>query len=44
MIAPEKIIVRTMLLDEGKRMGVGGEIFEEGSLSWIRNIGDVLPS
>jgi hypothetical protein len=43
MISPEKIIVRTMLLDGGNKMGVGGEIFGEGSLGWIRNIGDALP-
>ena len=44
MIAPDKIIVRTMLLDGGDKMGVGGEIFAEGSLGWIKNIGDALPA
>jgi len=44
MIAPEKIIVRTMLLEGGSKMGVGGEIFGEGSLGWVRNIGDALPN
>ena len=44
MVAPEKAIVRTMLLDGGNKMGIGGEIFGEGSLGWVRNIMDALPS
>lgn len=30
-----KIIVRTILLEGGEGMGVGGEIFAEGRLKWV---------
>lgn len=43
MVAPENIIVRTLLLENGDKMGVQGEIFGEGSLGWVKNLGDALP-
>jgi len=38
----EKIIVRTILLDGGRELGVGGEIFKEGRLGWVDDLGKVL--
>ena len=43
MAAPDKIVVRTLLLDAGNKMGVGGEIFGEGALGWVRDVGNALP-
>lgn len=40
----EQIIVRTILLDGGKEMGLGGEIFGEGRLRWVNDLGVNLPS
>jgi hypothetical protein len=31
----DRIIVRTILLDNGSRMPPGGEIFAEGKLAWV---------
>ncbi|KAH6662594.1 Mss4-like protein [Halenospora varia] len=42
-IMGEKIIVRTILLEGGSDMAVGGEIFKEGSLGWVKELGKVLP-
>ncbi|KAJ2906796.1 hypothetical protein MKZ38_010787 [Zalerion maritima] len=39
---PEKVIVRTLLLEEGKEMGVGGEIFKEGRLGWVEDLRGAL--
>ncbi|KAF4550377.1 Hypothetical protein D9617_17g046450 [Elsinoe fawcettii] len=39
---PEKVIVRTLLLDGGNRLKKGGEIFEEGQLSWVRDLDEAL--
>ena len=44
MASPEKIVVRTLLLEGGDKMGVGGEIFGEGALGWARNLREALPS
>ncbi|KAF2157480.1 hypothetical protein K461DRAFT_289792 [Myriangium duriaei CBS 260.36] len=33
---PDKVIVRTLLLDGGFGLKAGGEIFPEGRLSWIK--------
>ncbi|KAG4413247.1 hypothetical protein IFR04_013598 [Cadophora malorum] len=41
-IMGEKIIVRTILLDGGRELGVGGEIFKEGRLGWVDELGKVL--
>lgn len=38
----EKIIVRTILLDGGRDLTVGGEIFGEGRLGWVGDLGKVL--
>jgi hypothetical protein len=45
-VAPENIIVRTLLLEGGNDLDVGGEIFPEGMLSWaddLRNALDPAP-
>lgn len=39
----EQIIVRTILLEGGKGMGVGGEIFGEGRLGWVDDLKRSLP-
>ena len=44
MANPDKIVVRTLLLEGGDKMGVGGEIFAEGSLGWARSLKEALPS
>jgi hypothetical protein len=44
MIMGDKIIVRTMLLEGGDKMGLQGEIFGEGSLGWVKDLGKALPS
>ncbi|KAF7184595.1 hypothetical protein CNMCM7691_005779 [Aspergillus felis] len=38
----DRIIVRTILLDGGQRMLPGGEIFAEGKLSWVDQLGEEL--
>ncbi|KAK0112687.1 hypothetical protein ONS95_014426 [Cadophora gregata] len=43
-IMGEKIIVRTILLEGGSELSVGGEIFGEGKLGWVRELGKVLDS
>lgn len=35
---PEKVIVRTLLLDGGSGMPATGEIFAEGRLGWVRDL------
>lgn len=39
----DEIIVRTALLDGGSAMKVGGEIFPEGQLNWIKDLAGALP-
>lgn len=41
-VMPDKIIVRTLLLDGGPQMPATGEIFGEGRLSWVRELQDTL--
>lgn len=43
-IMGDQIIVRTILLDGGREMGVGGEIFGEGRLGWVDDLKGSLPS
>jgi hypothetical protein len=38
----DDIIVRTILLAGGREMGVGGEIFGEGRLGWVDELGRAL--
>lgn len=40
---PGKVIVRTLLLDEGERWKVEGEIFREGRLNWVGDLSRSLP-
>lgn len=42
MANPDQIIVRTLLLDGGDKMGVAGEIFAEGKLGWVQNLKEAL--
>ncbi|KAF2719002.1 hypothetical protein K431DRAFT_287177 [Polychaeton citri CBS 116435] len=35
---PDKVIVRTLLLDGGQQMPATGEIFAEGRLSWVQDL------
>jgi len=39
---PEKVIVRTLLLEGGNDMAAGGEIFKEGKLKWVRDLEEGL--
>ncbi|PSK58601.1 Chitin synthase 4 [Elsinoe australis] len=39
---PEKVIVRTLLLDGGNQLKKGAEIFEEGQLGWVRDLDEAL--
>jgi hypothetical protein len=39
---PEKVIVRTLLLEGGEKMPATGEIFSEGRLGWVRELKDSL--
>ncbi|KAJ8109855.1 hypothetical protein OPT61_g7151 [Boeremia exigua] len=39
---PEKVIVRTLLLDGGDELEAGGEIFAEGALSWAQDLRGAL--
>ncbi|TKA62895.1 hypothetical protein B0A49_07561, partial [Cryomyces minteri] len=39
---PDKVIVRTLLLDGGDAMPATGEIFAEGRLGWVRDLQDGL--
>lgn len=39
----DQIIVRTILLDGGKELKVGGEIFGEGRLGWVDDLKGSLP-
>jgi hypothetical protein len=43
-IMPEKVIVRTLLLEGGSNMPATGEIFEEGRLEWVRELKEGLAS
>ena len=40
---PDKIIVRTLLLDGGNELETGGEIFPEGRLKWVKDLQENLP-
>lgn len=44
MMAPENAIVRTGLLDNAGKLGVGGEIFSEGALGWVKDLKSALPA
>ncbi|KAF9691606.1 hypothetical protein EKO04_010287 [Ascochyta lentis] len=39
---PEKVIVRTLLLDGGNELQAGGEIFAEGALGWAQDLKNAL--
>lgn len=39
---PDKIIVRTLLLEGGAQMPATGEIFGEGRLNWVRELQNSL--
>ncbi|KAF3037505.1 hypothetical protein E8E12_006426 [Didymella heteroderae] len=39
---PEKVIVRTLLLEGGNELQAGGEIFAEGALSWAQDLKSAL--
>lgn len=39
---PEKVIVRTLLLEGGNELEAGGEIFAEGALGWARDLEKAL--
>jgi hypothetical protein len=39
---PDKIIIRTLLLSKGPEMPATGEIFEEGRLSWVKELQENL--
>lgn len=39
---PDKIIVRTLLLDGGNDLEAGGEIFPEGKLKWADDLRNSL--
>jgi hypothetical protein len=39
---PDKIIVRTLLLEDGDKMPATGEIFGEGRLSWVQELQNKL--
>lgn len=42
MSNPDQIIVRTLLLEGGDKMGVAAEIFAEGKLGWAQNLKEAL--
>lgn len=37
---PGKVVVRTLLLEGAEDWDVGGQIFEEGRLGWLKNVGN----
>lgn len=39
---PDKVIVRTLLLEGGNHMPATGEIFSEGRLKWVKELQDGL--
>jgi hypothetical protein len=41
---PDKIIVRTLLLEGGERMPATAEIFGEGRLAWVKALNEQLPT
>jgi hypothetical protein len=41
-VMPDKVIVRTLLLEGGVKMPATGEIFGEGRLDWVRELRDGL--
>jgi hypothetical protein len=43
-VMPEKIIVRTLLLEDGDRMPATAEIFADGRLAWVEELKGHLPS
>ncbi|KAI5363540.1 putative CENP-V/GFA domain, Mss4-like superfamily protein [Septoria linicola] len=40
---PDKVIVRTLLLDGGDQMPATAEIFAEGRLGWVKDLQDATP-
>lgn len=40
---PDKIIVRTLLLEGGEQMPATAEIFGESRLSWVESLREQLP-
>ncbi|KAI7333550.1 hypothetical protein KC315_g4169 [Hortaea werneckii] len=43
-VMPEKVIVRTLLLEGGSDMPATGEIFPEGKLAWVRDLKESMPN
>ncbi|KAI7355122.1 hypothetical protein KC320_g2992 [Hortaea werneckii] len=43
-VMPEKVIVRTLLLEGGSDMPATGEIFPEGKLAWVRDLRESMPN
>jgi len=41
-VMPDKIIIRTLLLNGGPEMPATGEIFGEGRLNWVRELQENL--
>ncbi|KAJ9648131.1 hypothetical protein H2201_002330 [Coniosporium apollinis] len=41
-VMPDKVIVRTLLLDGGDKMPATGEIFAEGRLGWVKELQESL--
>lgn len=39
---PDKVIVRTLLLEGGNDLETGGEIFSEGKLEWVQDLAKAL--
>lgn len=39
---PDKVIVRTLLLDGGAQLPATGEIFAEGRLGWVKDLQQTL--
>ena len=39
---PDKIVVRTLLLNGGDQMPATAEIFPEGRLGWVRELQEIL--
>ncbi|RMY98721.1 hypothetical protein D0864_04288 [Hortaea werneckii] len=43
-VMPEKVIVRTLLLEGGSEMPATGEIFPEGKLAWVKDLKESMPN
>lgn len=41
-VMPDKVIVRTLLLEGGDKMPATGEIFAEGRLGWVKELQESL--